>query len=259
MNARARVLSVVTPLALGVAFFGLWEWLVVSQDIKPYLLPKPSAIWEQITLNWQVIWPAMVATGTNALIGLVAGTLVAVVAAFVASRFKLLGEMTAPVAIAVNAMPIIGLAAIFNIIFDSTTSVPRRLVVTLVVMFPVFVNVLKGLTQVDPVHAELMRSYAASDTVILRKVRVPNALSYLFVGLRLAASLCVISAVVAEYFGGLQNGLGNKITSAAANSNFPRAWAFVAAACWLGLAFFLVGVAAERAVTGRLRPPASVR
>ena len=254
MTTRNRLLSVLTPLAVGAVFFALWEWLVVSQDIKPYLLPKPSAIWTQINENWDVIWPAMVATGTNALIGLIAGTVVAVIAAFIASRFKVLGEITAPAAIAINAMPIIGLAAIFNIIFDSTTSVPRRLVVTLVVMFPVFVNVLKGLNQVDPTHLELVRSYAASDSTILRKVRVPNALPYLFVGLRLAASLCVISAVVAEYFGGLQNGLGNKITSAAANSNFPRAWAFVAASCWLGLAFFIVGVAAERLVSGRSRP-----
>lgn len=53
MTLRGRVLAVVTPLALGLAFFALWEWIVVSQDIKPYLLPKPSAIWEQITTNWR--------------------------------------------------------------------------------------------------------------------------------------------------------------------------------------------------------------
>jgi NitT/TauT family transport system permease protein len=96
-----------------------------------------------------------------------------------------------------------------------------------------------------------MRSYAASDTVILRKVRVPNAMSYLFVGLRIAASLCVISAVVAEYFGGLQNGLGSRITSAASNSAYARAWAFVLGAILLGLVFYLATLALERAVARR--------
>jgi NitT/TauT family transport system permease protein len=67
-----------------------------------------------------------------------------------------------------------------------------------------------------------------------------------FTGLRLAASLAVIAAVVAEYFGGLQNGLGTRITSAAANTAYPRAWAYVAAACALGLLFYLVATALER-------------
>ncbi len=60
-----------------------------------------------------------------------------------------------------DALPIIALAPIFNNMFDSTSSVPRRLVVAIVVFFPVFVNALRGLRQVDPIHRELMPSYAA--------------------------------------------------------------------------------------------------
>ena len=72
----------------------------------------------------------------------------------------------------------------------------------------------------------------------MRKVRVPNALPFFFTGLKLAASLGVIAAVVAEYFGGLQNGLGSRITSYAGATNYPQAWAYVAAACVLGLVFY---------------------
>ncbi len=77
-----------------------------------------------------------------------------------ASRFQVFSEMVVPVAAAVNAIPIIALAPIFYNLFSITSDTPRRLVVTVIVFFPVFVNVLKGLTQVDPVHVELMRSYA---------------------------------------------------------------------------------------------------
>ena len=62
-------------------------------------------------------------------------------------------------------------------------------------------------------------------------VRLPGALPFVFTGLRQASSLAVIAAVVAEYFGGLQDGLGSRITSAAANTAYPRAWAFVVGAC----------------------------
>ena len=83
---------------------------------------------------------------------------------------------------------------------------------------------------------------------MLRKVRVPNALPFFFTGLKLAASLGVIAAVVAEYFGGLQNGLGSRITSYAGATNYPKAWAYVAASCALGLAFYCFALALERLV-----------
>jgi NitT/TauT family transport system permease protein len=243
---RERLASLVPPIVVGIAFLGLWEGFVDWRNIKPYLLPKPSAIWDQIVDNRSSIWRAAQASGTNALVGLLCGVALGVLMALVASRFKVFSEMLVPAAAAVNAVPIIALAPMFYNLFSSTSDVPRRLVATIIVFFPVFVNVLKGLTQVDPFHVELMRSYASSDGSILRKLRLPNALPFLFTSLKLAASLSVIAAVVAEYFGGRQNGLGSRITSAASNSAYPRAWAYVAAACALGLVFFLVSAVLER-------------
>jgi NitT/TauT family transport system permease protein len=94
-----------------------------------------------------------------------------------------------------------------------------------------------------------MRSYAASDVTILRKVRVPHAVPYLFTALKIAAPASVITAFVSEYFGGLQNGLGSRIVSNIALSNNAEAWAYVLGACLLGLAFFLTAVALERGLT----------
>jgi NitT/TauT family transport system permease protein len=245
---RRRLLVIVPPVLFGVAFIVLWQWFVIARGIKPYLLPKPSDIWHQIHVNWPEITKAARNTGTNAFVGLLCGTTAGVAMAFLASRFRVFSEMVTPLAAAINAMPIIALAPMFNNMFSSTSAIPRRLVVTIVVFFPIFINTFRGLTQTDPVHEELMHSYAASDWTILRKVRVPGAMPFFFTGLKLAASLCVIAAVVAEYFGGLQNGLGTRITSAASATAYGRAWAYVAASCLLGLTFFLATAILERMV-----------
>lgn len=246
MTLSGRLRTVLPPIVVGVAFLVAWEAFVQVRDIKPYLLPAPSAIWDQLQVNWSQIVDATRYTGMNALIGLLVGTALGAIMALVASRFRSFGEMSLPVAAAINAMPIIALAPIFNNMFSITSDVPRRLVVAVIVFFPVFVNVFKGLTQVEATHLELMRSYAAGDWEVSRKVRVPNALPFFFTGLKLAASLSVIAAVVAEYFGGRQVGLGSRITSAAANTAYGRAWAYVAASCALGLVFYLSSLLLER-------------
>jgi len=241
-----RAARIGIPIAVGVLFLVGWQALVVGNDIKPYLLPKPSAIWEQVVHNREDILTTARVTGTNALVGLLAGAILGVLVALVAARFRVVDSMLVPLAAAVNAMPIIALAPIFNTMFSTTSSVPRRLVVALVVFFPLFINALRGLRQVAPIHRELKDSYAAGGWTFARTVRIPGALPFVFTGLRLGAALAVIAAVVAEYFGGLQNGLGTRITSAASNTAYPRAWAYVAAACALGLLFYLVATALER-------------
>lgn len=244
--ARVDPRRALPPVVVGVGFLALWQAFVVARDIKPYVLPKPTAIWEQFTANAEGIVESAKVTGANALVGLIVGSILAIAVAIFAARFRLADELLTPVAAAVNAMPIIALAPLFNTMFSSTSAVPRRLVVTVVVFFPVFVNTVRGLRQLDPVHEELLHSYAASPWQVTRTIRLPGALPFVFTGLRLASSLSVIAAVVSEYFGGLQTGLGSRITSAAANTAYPRAWAYVVASCVLGLAFYLTALLLER-------------
>ncbi|SNY71952.1 ABC transporter permease [Paractinoplanes atraurantiacus] len=238
--------SILPPVVVGVLAIVAWELTVSLGRVAPFILPAPSAIWRELVAQRQNVWEAALASGTNALIGLAAGAVLGVLAAMVASRFKPLTEVSIPFAAVLNALPIIALAPILNNMFESTSSIPRRLVTAIIVFFPVFVNTLRGLREVDPIHRELMHTYAASGWTFARKVRLPGALPYVFTGLRQASSLAVIAAVVAEYFGGLQTGLGSRITSAAAFTAYPRAWAFVVGACLLGLVFYLTTLLLER-------------
>jgi len=245
MSWRAVVRAVGWPLLFGALFLASWEAVVRVFDLKPYFLPAPSAIAEAFVDNTDVIIEATIHSGTNALVGLVAGTLLGIAASFLLVRFRMLTEIVTPLAVALNAIPIVVLVTVFINMYGSTTEVPRRLMVTLIVFFIVLVNVAKGLRQVHPTHLELLRSYAASPTAVLVKARIPNAVPYLFTALKIAAPASVITAFVAEYFGGRQVGLGTRITSNFANSKNAVAWAYVLGACLLGLTFYLISIAME--------------
>ena len=249
MTFRRIVRAVWPPLLFGVAFVVIWEAAVEVFDFKPYFLPPPSAIWDEFTSNFDLIWEATKVSGTNALVGLLVGTALGIAMSFLLMRFGLLNDMLTPLAIALNAMPIFVLVAVFNNMFSLTSEVPRRLMVTLIVYFIVLINVAKGLRQVNLTHLELLRSYAASPTAVLVKARVPNALPYLFTALKIAAPNAVIVAFVAEYFGGSQNGLGTRIVSNVAASRNALAWAYVLGACLLGLAFYLISILLENITT----------
>ena len=241
----------VAPVLLGLLALVVWQAVVVGAGIKPYLLPSPTAIVEQLVLVLPLVWAAALATGMNVLVGLVVGSLVAIGAAIIAARSRMADTLLSPTAAALSVMPIVALAPALNTMFGTTSTTPRRLVVSVVVFAPVFVNTLRGLRQVQPVHRDLLRAYAATPGQVTRTVTVPGALPYLFTGLRIASSTAVIAAIVAEYFGGLQNGLGSRITAAAANSAYARAWAFVLGAIVLGLVFYLATLSLERAVARR--------
>ena len=120
--------------------------------------------------------------------------------------------------------------------------------VTLAVFFIVFVQVAKGLRQNDATQMELMRSYAATPRQTLAKVRLPNTMPYLFTGIRTAVPIAVIIALVSEYFGGTQDGLGSKISGTLNSSNKALGFAYVMGGSILGLLFFVGANLLEHAV-----------
>ena len=196
MTAQRLLLAVLPPVLFGVVFLGLWEWLVTANDISPLLLPAPSAIWQSFVTDWSLILTAARNTGVTALVGLAVGTVAAVMGGLIAARLGVLDQMITPLVAALATMPIVALAPVMNTLFGATSPVPRRIVVAITAFVPIFMNVVRGLKRLAPVHAELMASYAASGTAVLRVIRIPTALPYFFTGLRIAASLSVIAAVV---------------------------------------------------------------
>ena len=241
-----RLRALVPPLVAGALFLGAWEGGVRGLGISKFLLPKPTSIWAQLIDEWPTLRHAGWETGRIAVSGLVVGIVAGVLLAFLTTRFRTVNEGLTPLAVAVNATPIVALAPIFNAWFGITGTLSNQAVVVAVVFFPVFINTAKGLTEVHPDEIELMRSYAAGEWMILREVRIPNALPFFANALRLVAPLSVIAAIVAEYFGGPQDRIGNVITSNAGLARYDAAWAAIAVASAVGLALFASALLVER-------------
>jgi NitT/TauT family transport system permease protein len=243
--ARRAVALLLPPLAFGVLFVLAWQLFVRAADISPFVLPAPSDIWSSVLDQRARIATAAGHSGLNALVGLLIGTIVGVLLAAVAARVRVIGGTVTPLVAALAAVPIVALAPLLNDMYSPLSTLPRREVVAISAFVPIFINVARGLSRLAPVHRELMHSYAASETDVLRTIRVPGALPYFFTGLRLASSLAVIAAVVSEYFGGLQDGLGSRITSSVGASDYPAAWASVFGAVVLGLLFYVAALLLE--------------
>ena len=118
----------------------------------------------------------------------------------------------------------------------------------LLVFFPVVINVTRGLVEVSPGHLELMRSYAAADAVVLRKVRVPNMLPFFFTALKVGTTLAFIGAIVGEYFGGTERVLGRVVLQAISAGQFDVAWAAIIIGAVAAIMSYLVVTLVERRV-----------
>ena len=234
-----------------VAVFGLgivaWQWLLPDVfGIERFLLPRFSEVIRTFWDDRGSLWGAGWFTFKEALGGFGLGCGVAIVVALVLSRWRRLGGALMPYAIAANAIPIIAFAPITNAWFGLLSPWSKIVISAVLCFFPVFVNALRGLTSVRPESIELMRSYAASERAIYRRLRIPTSLPFVFTALKVASVLAMIGAVVGDYFGGSTEALGVRIQSSVALGQFETAWAAILVASILGIAFYSVIAVAER-------------
>jgi len=233
-------------LFLFVAVLLLWEGAVALFAIQRFLLPSPSVIAVAFMDNIDRLIHIGWFTTKEALGGFAIGCSAGILVALATSRWTVASETLMPFAIAANSVPIIAFAPILNNWFGVDNPFSKMMIVAVIVFFPMMINTVRGLTAIDPTMLELMRSYGASERAILRKVRLPNALPYMFSAFKVAATLSMIGAVVSEYFGGNRSALGVFITQEAAQFRFQNAWSAIIVACMIGLTFYLVVLLIER-------------
>jgi NitT/TauT family transport system permease protein len=245
---------------VGVFVLGIaaWEGLVRGLGVERFLLPPLSEIlrtaWDERSTLWSAGW----FTFQEALGGFLLGSAAAIVAALMLARWRRLGRALMPYAIAANAVPIIAFAPITNNWFGVLNKDSKIAIAAVICFFPVLVNTLRGLTSVRPASIELMRSYAAGEIAIFRRVRIPTSLPFLFSGLKVATVLAMIGAIVGDYFGGSQDSLGIQIRRSAGIFAFQEAWAAILVASVLGILFYGSVALAER-LTMRWYPSATGR
>ncbi|MFT5196959.1 MAG: NitT/TauT family transport system permease protein [Candidatus Promineifilaceae bacterium] len=233
-------------IVIFIVVMTVWEFGVSFFEIERFILPPPSAIWANFVENFDRLVHIGWFTTSEALGGFAIGCTLGILTALATARYVMVRETLMPFAIAANSVPILAFAPIVNNWFGVDNRLSKMVIVAVIIFFPMMINTVRGLTLVDPAALELMRSYAATDYEILAKLRIPNALPYVFNGFKVAASLSMIGAVVSEYFGGNRSALGVFITQEAALFRFENSWAAIIIACAVGITFYLIILAVER-------------
>ncbi|WP_238367614.1 ABC transporter permease [Mesobacterium pallidum] len=237
------------PLGFGILVLILWEAAVRGFDIPPAILPAPTEIWDAIQRSTHILWIDWVQTVVKgALTGLILGAIAGVLAALAIDRVDFLRRGLLPVANFVAALPIVGVAPIMVMWFGFDWQ-SKAAVVVVMVFFPMLVNTLAGLEATDRMQRDLMRTYSASHAQTLGKLRLPAAMPFIFNGLKIATTLALIGAIVAEYFGSPTKGMGFRISTEVGRLGIDMVWAEIAVSAITGTALYGLVALIERRVT----------
>lgn len=233
--------------ALGV-FILLFVWwaIVTGLNVKPFIAPSPFLVLETLYAKRAVLLDNLIPTALEAAGGFLLGNLVAILLATVFVHNKTLHEIFFPVALMLNAIPVVAKAPVLVLIMGNGVE-PKIAIAALVCFFPTLVNMVRGLDAANPQALELMRVLSASKTEVFFKLRLFSSLPYLFSALRIAASMSVIGAVVGEWIGATQ-GIGALIIQATYNFDSALLYSAIVMSACLSGAFFLVIALLERAV-----------
>lgn len=237
---------ILPPVFVFLVAIAIWE--VATAGTGRRVIPPPSAIVAAMGREQELLVKAALATFTEAIGGLAIGTLAGILIGFATARWAVARDILVPVAIGASTIPLIAVAPIIGNWFGVLNPLSKMMMAALLVFFPIVINVIRGLVEVHPSQLELMRSYAAGDSVVLRKVRVPNMLPFLFTALKVAATLAFIGAIVAEYFGGTSAVLGRVVLTSMSSGSFDLAWAGILIGALGAMAAYIVVVLVERVV-----------
>lgn len=237
---RQRILP---AIGIGLLLF-IWWAVVAGFDVKPFIAPSPLLVLQTLLDKRAVLLENMLPTALEAAGGFLLGNLVAIVIATIFVHSKTAMEVFFPVALMLNAIPIVAKAPVLVLMMGNGVE-PKIAIAALVCFFPTLVNMVRGLQSANPQALELMRVLSASRTEVFFKLRVFSSLPYLFSGLRIAASMCVIGAVVGEWIGATQ-GIGALIIQATYNFDSALLYSAIVMSACLSGAFFLVVTLLER-------------
>jgi NitT/TauT family transport system permease protein len=247
--AAQKPVRIAIPVLFGLAILALWQGIVTGLSVPEVILPAPSSIGVAIGANLPTLWADFVQTILKgALSGYILGAGSAFAVAVLVDRVPFLRAGLLPIGNFVAALPIVGIAPIMVMWFGFDWQ-SKAAVVVVMVFFPVLVNMVAGLSASDRMQRDLMATWGGSYWQTLVKLRLPAAMPFLFNGLKIAATLALIGAIVAENFGSPTVGMGFRISTAVGQLDLPLVWAEIAVAALAGSVFYGFVAALERAVT----------
>ena len=239
------------PITTLLAFIGIWQATCVIFEIKTFTLPSPWDIALNMYDDSSMLWKHAKATLYLAFIGLVLGLAIGIIMAIILHIVPLLRDAFAPLLVLSQNVPLIALGPLLMIWFGFGMT-PKLILLVLVCFFPITLSILVGLGQAEPQLREYLGMIGASRWERFKRLEFPASLSYLFSGLRIAATYVVSSAIVAEWLGA-SKGIGYYLKLKSNGYDQSGVFSSIVCVVALSLLFYYTVVVAERLII-RWRP-----
>ncbi len=231
-----RFLESWSSAILIVVLLLLWEAGVRYFEIPNFLLPAPTEIAQLFVDEWSLIQMHSLATIWAILTGYVTAVLFALAVSALMIRFALLERLIMPIFVGLQSVPKIAIAPLI-LVWVGAGMGSKIAVVMSIAFFPIVINTMAGFKEVDRGLADVFRSVDASERQLLFRLRLPYAIPYIFAGLRIATTLAVLGAIVAEWLAA-SSGLGYLVLSGSFNFNTARSFAAIISLAVIGTIFF---------------------
>lgn len=246
---RGWLTELIVPIAFGATILFLWEAITVGGHVPKVLMPAPSSIAVRFAASLPTLQEDFVQTVVRAVVpGWIMGSLAGFLIAIVCDRVPFVARGLLPIGNFVSALPMIGVAPIMVMWFGFDWQ-SKVAIVVIMTFFPALVNAIAGLASTGHLERDLMRSYGATFWQTFFKLRVPQAMPFVFNALKINSTLAMIGAIVAEFFGTPIVGMGFRISTEVGRSNLDMVWAEIALAAITGSLFYGLLALAERLAT----------
>ncbi len=239
---RGFLATVLPPLIVFIAVTALFELIVRVEHIAPYLLPAPSAVFAALVDRRADLFGSLLSTAEAAGLGFLLSAVAGILIAIALSTSRLVQRAFYPYTLFFQTVPIVAIAPLL-VIWCGFGRNSVALSAMIASIFPVIANTLSGLLSTDPALRDMFRLYGAGRISTLFKLKLPSALPNIITGLRIAAGLAVIGAIVGEFVAGVIDrtaGLGILVIVGIKNGNTDVVFAAVLLASLLGLAMLWI-------------------
>lgn len=235
-------------MAVLVLLVVAWDGYIRAWNVPTYVLPHPMGVAKRFVqqISSGEIFPHVVATAQEAMLGFALGSVVAILIGAIVSRSRFIEDVLRPYIITTQTTPMVVLAPLFLVWFGFGI-LPKVLIAAIICFFPLLVNVMAGLASVGPMERRLFRSLRASTWQTFVRLEIPCATPFIFAGLRITVVLSVIGAVVGEFVGA-KAGLGYLAVTAAGNLDTELLFVSVLWLMGMGLVLYLTVVQIEQKV-----------
>ncbi|MCE9649567.1 MAG: ABC transporter permease [Parvibaculum sp.] len=238
---NSRVLRIVIPTLVGIAFLLLWEFLVRINGVPTFVLPAPSSIWTSFIANFASLMDSLWVTLSITVLAFILAVVGGVGLAILFSQSRIVEMALFPYAIVLQVTPVVSIAPLI-LIWVGFDRVQFALLILawIVAFFPILSNTTLGLRSADHNLRDLFRLYGASRWQVLTELQLPSALPYMLAGMKISGGLALIGAVVAEFVAGsgASTGLAWRIIEAGNRLDIPKMFAALLLLSGLGISIF---------------------